>query len=179
MRVQEPNKQLQEEFNTAFYAYDKKLVAYASFKVNSRPVGEDLVQDTFIKTWNYLARRGKIENIKAFLYHVLNNLIVDQYRKYKTISLDSLIENGYEPSISNFDNTQNIFDEEKTFSLIKNLSPKYKKIIRMRYLQNLSLKEISRATGNSKNTIVVQVHRGLKKFKVLFGTPILKKALGS
>lgn len=32
--------------------------------------------------------------MKAFPYHVLNNLIVDEYRKRKTASLDDLLEKG-------------------------------------------------------------------------------------
>lgn len=83
---------------TAHHDYEKGLNVHAFFKTHNHATGEDLVQDTFIKTWSYLARGGKIDIMKAFLYHVLNNLIVDQYRKHKTTSLDVLLEKGFEPS---------------------------------------------------------------------------------
>ncbi len=38
----------------------------------------------------------------------------------------------------------------------------------MKYMQDLSLKEISILTGQSKNTIAVQLHRGLEKLKILY-----------
>ena len=38
--------------------YGKKLNSYAFFRVNNRAVSEDLVQDTFRKTWAYLVRGG-------------------------------------------------------------------------------------------------------------------------
>ncbi len=39
----------------------------------------------------------------------------------------------------------------------------------MRFVQDLSLKEMSLITGKTKNSIAVQVHRGLEKIKVLYG----------
>jgi DNA-directed RNA polymerase specialized sigma24 family protein len=40
----------------AYYEHSKGLNSYAFFKVSDHMVGEDLVQDTFIKTWNYLLK---------------------------------------------------------------------------------------------------------------------------
>ena len=77
--------------------FEKGLNTRAFFKVSDHAIGEDLVQETFMKTWSYLVKGGKIDVMKAFLYHVLNNLIVDEYRKRKTTSLDVLLEKGFEP----------------------------------------------------------------------------------
>ncbi len=70
-------KKLQGILTLAHHDFDKGLNARAFFKVNNRAISKDLVQDTFIKTWIYLVKGGKIDIMKAFLYHVLNNLIVD------------------------------------------------------------------------------------------------------
>ena len=78
-------------FTTAHHDYEGKLNSYAFFKVHNKTISDDLVQDTFIKTWKYLVRGGKIEMMKSFLYHILNNLIIDEYRKKKTVSLDNLL----------------------------------------------------------------------------------------
>ncbi len=40
--------------------------------------------------------------------------------------------------------------------------------MRMRFVKTLSLKEISLITGQTKNTIAVQIHRGLEKLKILY-----------
>src|SRR3989344_4731363 len=79
--------------------YEADLNKRAFFKVSDHMLGEDLVQNTFLKTWVYLVKGGKIDSMKAFLYHILNNLIIDEYRKHKTNSLDALIEKGFEPSV--------------------------------------------------------------------------------
>lgn len=158
----------QDLLTTAHHDYGKGLNAYAFFKIKNRVISKDIVQDTFIKTWGYLVRGGKIEVMKAFLYHVLNNLIVDEYRKHKTVSLDALLEKGFEPSAGNPDRVLNILDGKAAFLLIQRLPEIYRKVMRMRYVQDLSLKEISLITGQSKNTVAVQVHRGLQKLKLLY-----------
>ena len=112
---------------------------------------------------------GKIELMKAFLYHILNNLIIDEYRKKKPTSLDVLLEKGYEPSVQG-ESTKlfNFLDGKTAILMIQRLPVKYQKIMRMRYVQELTLKEMALITGMSKNTIAVQTHRGLEKLKNLY-----------
>ena len=136
--------------------------------MNNHATGEDLVQETFIKTWTYLLRGGKIDVMKAFLYHVLNNLIVDEYRKRKTSSLDVLIEKGFEPSTGDSGHFFDTLDGKRALLLIARLPRAYQKIMRMRYVQDLSLKEMALVTGQSKNALAVQAHRGLAKLKLLY-----------
>ena len=106
--------------------------------------------------------------MKAFLYHVLNNLIVDEYRKRKAISLDVLFEKGFEPSNDDSGRVLNILDGKAALLLIQRLPVKYQKVMRMRYVQDLSLEEMSLITGQTKNTLAVQAHRGLEKLKLLY-----------
>ncbi|MFA6006311.1 MAG: RNA polymerase sigma factor [Candidatus Paceibacterota bacterium] len=157
---------------SAHHDFEKGLNSYAFFKVSDHATGEDLVQDTFLKTWRYLVKGGKIEVMKAFLYHVLNNLIVDQYRKRKTASLDVLLEKGFEPvataSTSESSRLLNILDGRAAMLLIARLPEAYRKVMRMKYVQDLSLKEMSRITGQTKNALAVQLHRGLAKLKILY-----------
>jgi RNA polymerase sigma-70 factor (ECF subfamily) len=152
----------------AFSDYKKGLNVHAFFKTRSHETSDDLVQMTFMKTWMYLVKGGKIVIMKAFLYHILNNLIIDEYRKRKTASLDMLLEKGFEPSETKEVEQTNVLDGKAAFILIDRLPKKYQQIMKMRYVQDLSLKEISLITGQSKNTIAVQAHRGLSKLKALY-----------
>jgi RNA polymerase sigma-70 factor (ECF subfamily) len=151
--------------------FEKGLNRHAFFKVHDHQISEDLVQDTFLKTWTYLVKGGKIGMMKAFLYHILNHLIIDEYRKRKTISLDVLMEKGFEESdTEQSSHLLNTPDNKTTISLIERLAPKYQKIMRMKYVQDLSLKEMSLITGQSRKTIAVQIHRGLDKLKLLYNS---------
>jgi len=162
------NKDRRAILTLAYSDHKKALNSHAFFKVNDREMGEDLVQDTFMKTWKYLVKGGKIATMKAFLYHILNNLIIDEYRKHKTSSLDVLLEKGFEPSLDDSERLVDFLDGKVTFLLIARLPVMYQKIMRMKYLQDLTLTEMSLLTGKSKNSIAVQVSRGTKKLKALF-----------
>lgn len=152
----------------AHHDYERGMNSYAFFKTHNHTTGKDLVQDTFIKTWSYLVKGGRVDLMKAFLYHILNQLIVDEYRKQKTSSLDVLLEKGFEPGFDDSKRVFNVFDGKAALLLIQYLPAKYEKVMRMRYAQDLSLKEISLLTGQSRNAIAVQTHRGLAKLKILY-----------
>lgn len=162
----------QEQLASAHQDYHKSLNAYAFYKLSDSTLGQDLVQDTFIKTWTYLMKKGEIKGMKSFLYHVLNNLIVDEYRKRKrnTVSLDVLLESGFTPNTGESESVKNqeMFDGSLVMLLIKKLPIAYQEVIRMRYEQDLSLKEISITMGESENTISVRLHRGMQKLRVLY-----------
>jgi RNA polymerase sigma-70 factor (ECF subfamily) len=171
MTPKEEGKQ-RNALTVAHHDFEKGLNSYAFFKLNSHTVGEDLVQDTFLKTWSYLVKGGKVETMKAFLYHILNNLIIDEYRKRKNknTSLEVLLENGFEPGIDESSRLFNKLDGRAALVLIKSLPITYQRVMKMRYIQDLSIPEMSLITGQSKNTVTVQIHRGLEKLKLLYNS---------
>lgn len=115
------------ELTTAHSDYKKMLNAHAFIKVHDPALSEDLVQQAFIKTWIYLVKNGKIDTMKAFLFHVLDNLIVDEYRKHKYISLDAIMEKGFEPKARAPGSLADFIDGKTALLLINSLPEKYKK----------------------------------------------------
>lgn len=158
----------QETLTSAYRKYQQELKSYSYFKLNDRTLSEDLVQDAFTKTWRYVVRGGNVLLMRSFLFHVLNGLVVDEYRKRKTVSLNALLEKGFEPGSEDHTRLIDTLDGRTAQQLIDKLPEKYQKVLRMRYMQHLSLSEMSLLTGQTKNTMAVQVHRGLEKLKVLY-----------
>jgi RNA polymerase sigma-70 factor (ECF subfamily) len=160
----ESNNQL---LTAAHNDFARGLSRYANSKVHSTVLGDDLVQATFMKAWLYLQKSGKIDLMRAFLYHVLNNLIVDEYRKKKMSSLDLLADHGFDPEALNPENILNTIDGKTLAALIQKLPEKYRSAITMRYTNDLSLKEMSVLANTSENTMSVRVFRGLAQLKIL------------
>jgi RNA polymerase sigma-70 factor (ECF subfamily) len=161
-------EQMNTELTVAHRDFEKKLFTHAYFKVNDKATSEDLVQNTFMKTWNYIVKGGEIKMMRAFLYHILNDLIVDEYRKRKSLSLDVLLESGYEPSAKDSMKFVDEIDSRSALSMIAQLPMKYREVMFMRFERMLTLTEISLITGMSKNTTAVQIHRGTEKLKELY-----------
>jgi RNA polymerase sigma-70 factor, ECF subfamily len=154
-----------EIFNESYKNFEKGLNVHAFYKLSNHDLGQDLVQETFMKTWKFLVGGGEVEKMKAFLYHILNNLIIDEYRKKKPISLDDLFEKGYEHPDIKYTKSDNHMDGECAMNFISKLPKNYQKIMQMRFVDELSLDEISKITKKSANSIAVTIHRGLKKLK--------------
>jgi len=136
--------------------------------VHDREIAKDILQDAFTNTWKYVCGGKEINNMKSFLYKTLNNLIIDYYRKKKTISLDALMEDGYDPNIGVDVNFSEHIDGERAIMLIDKLAEPYREAVFLRYVNNLDISEISDITGETENAVSVHVHRGLNKLKELF-----------
>lgn len=172
----DPSKR--EVFVKAYRDHERALLRRSFFKISDQALADDLVQNTFLKTWEYLVKNGSIDSMKSFMFHVLNNLIIDEYRKKKPISLDILTEQGFQIAVDDSDRLFNIIDGKTAILLIPLLRGKYRDVVAMRYLEDMPLKEIAAATRQSKNTVAVQIHRGVEKLAILFRIDAAQTASG-
>ncbi len=159
----------EDSFLKAFEEYNDALFRHAFIRVSNREKAIDIVHDTFTKVWIYIRAGHKIDSYRSFLYKVLNNLIIDEYRKRKEASLDALmeIEGVDESSFSDLsENTVEALaatiDGRKAFELLKELPDVYREVIAFRFIDGLGPKEISDLTEESENVISVRIYRGLK-----------------
>jgi len=149
-------------------AHADALFRFAYFHVSDKETAADLVQDTFLETWNYLAKSEEIENVKAFLYHVLRNKIIDHYRKHKTRSLDEIAENGIDfPDDKASTAIETQAETSHVLRLLKKMEDKYKEPVLLRYIEGLGVKEIAGIIGETENNTSVLIHRGLEQLKSL------------
>lgn len=159
---------LQTVMTSAHNDFEQGLLRHANYRVSDSGRCDDLVQDTFLKTWVYLIKAGKITSMKPFLYHILNCLIIDEYRKKKSVSLDMLLEGGFEPENDEFERVVNQIDGKAAVALIMTLPVAYQKVMSLRYIDDLSLSEIAVETGLTKNLVAVKTHRGMEKLRALY-----------
>lgn len=161
---QEMNEQ---EFMKAYDSYADALFRHCYFRLYDRERAKDLVQDAFMKAWEYIAKGREVENIRAFLYRILHNLIVDEFRKKKTVSLDELYEKGIDiPTREKLD--QNDMAEIKNIiSIFRKLKPNYGDAVAMRYIDDLTPKEIATITGESENNVSVRINRATAQLRAL------------
>jgi RNA polymerase sigma-70 factor (ECF subfamily) len=155
----------------AYEAHADALYRYCIFKLNDREKAKDLLQETFVRAWQYIAKDGIIDNAKAFLYKIMTNLVIDEYRRrMPPDSLETLREEeGFDPpSADDTDRWIDVIDGTQAVELIRNIPEPYGAAVFMRYVQELSLREIAEITGERENTIAVHIHRGLTKLRTIF-----------
>lgn len=162
----------EERFLEAFEEYGDALFRHAFLRVSDRERAIDIVHDTYTKVWSYLRAGHEIEAFRPFLYKVLNNLIIDEYRKAKETSLDALLEQEgvsegsfEELSESTVESLAATLDGKKAFELLATLPDEYREVIVLRFVDELGPKEISQLVEESENVVSVRLHRGLKMLR--------------
>lgn len=159
----------QDEFIQVYNTYSDAIFRHCYFRVFDRERAKELVQEAFMRTWQYLADGKEVQNIKAFLYRVANNLIIDESRKKKSLSLDQLKEDGFDPGFDEAESIQNKIDADSVKEVITQLDEKYRQAVLMRYVDGFSPQEISRIIGETENVVSVRIHRGLKQLIKIYG----------
>lgn len=156
-------------FLKAFEEYNDALFRHALLRISNREKAIDLVHDTFTKVWSYIRDGYAIDTFRPFLYKVLNNLIIDEYRKRKEVSLDAMLEvdgvgegSFEELSESSVEVLAATIDGRKAFELLEELPDQYREVILLRFVDQLGPREISELIEESENVISVRIHRGLK-----------------
>ena len=162
---------LEREFLAAYERDADPLFRHCLARVRNRELAKDLVQETFTRTWDYMAGGQTIEHTRAFLYRTLNNLVVDTMRKKRSVSLDVMHEEeGFEPADEHpSDPGPEIREEARAaLRLLSSLDETYAAAISLRYVEGLTPSEIAKILNVSENVVSVRIHRGLKRLRELW-----------
>ncbi|MEX2340964.1 MAG: RNA polymerase sigma factor [Candidatus Paceibacterota bacterium] len=159
----------EERFLKAFEEYGDALFRHAYIRISDRERAIDLVHDTYTKVWSYLRTGHEIESFRPFLYKVLNNLVIDEYRRRKEASLDAILgtegvsEGTFDDLID--DSVESLaatLDGRRAFDLLETLPREYREVVTLRFVDGLGPKEISELIEESENVVSVRLHRALK-----------------
>lgn len=157
-----------EIFEQAYIDLADPIFRYIYFRVFDRDIARDLTQETFYKVWDYIAKDKEIENMKAFIYRTAHNIAVNSIRnKKQTVSIEELQETiGFEiPDIQQQESVNQAHDIASILESFKILSDSDAELMRLRYVDGLSIQEISEISQSSQNSISVKIHRLLEKLK--------------
>lgn len=159
---------LEEEFLEAYDAYADAIFRHCYYRLFDRERAKDVMQDTFVRTWEYMQKGEKVDNIRALLYRVANNLIIDFVRKKKETSLDAMQEEGFDPATDeDMSHIADRLDGGQAIEALKQLDDTHREVLVLRYVNGLQPAEIAEITGETANTVSVRIHRGLGKLRVL------------
>jgi len=164
------DSQKEAQFLGSYKEYTDPLFRYCYFKTLNKEEATDMVQETFIKTWDYIRKGGEVDNMKAFLYRTAHNIVIDHYRKKKSVSLDDLFEQGFDTDTGSDTalDLEHKIDGRQALALLEKIPETYREVIFMQYVEELSVKEIAEILGESPNNVSVKIHRGLEKIRNIY-----------
>ena len=159
-----------QAFEILLTRYKSKVYTYIFLIVRNRELTEDIFQDTFIKAISTIQQGRYIESGKflGWVNRIAHNLIIDHFRREKnenTFSADAVdydIVNNAKLSEKSIEDTMS---NEQVLAdvvhLIDMLPHSQQKVIRMRYFEDLSFKEIAERTDVSINTALGRMRYAL------------------
>jgi RNA polymerase sigma-70 factor (ECF subfamily) len=146
------------EFYKLYEKYTKKLYITALFILKNSADAEDAVQDTALLAMQQFSKLRNIDCFKSWIMRILinkcNKMKFLRFRfSTEHFPLDIAVEDP------NYDSLSIIKD------ILLKLPHKYALVITLRYLNDLSIKEISDILKTPEGTIKSQLHRGIEKLK--------------
>ncbi len=160
-------------FETLYLKYSDRIFKYVYLNINDPYLSEDITSEVFLRVWK---RWKKIRQdfIQALLYKIARNIIVDYYRKKKNrrqISLEESVEKGIEPFyeqefIEKIHKDNNI---AKLNQQIKLLPRNLRDVLILRFVNDLSAKEVGVILKISEVNVRVLQYRAIKKLKEVVG----------
>jgi RNA polymerase sigma-70 factor, ECF subfamily len=161
-----------ERISEAYDAHIDALFRHSYFRLHDREAAKDVVQQTFIKTWEFLEMGNAVDNMRAFLFTVLHRQIIDFVRKNKAHATDSL-EDLHEVGVdfaSNIRTDADVHHADATQVLktgLAKLPEPYKTAVILRYLNELSPVEIASILDISVSNASARISRGLRILRTL------------
>lgn len=160
-------------FDLIVKRYKDQLLNFVYRFVGNQEEAEDIVQETFLRVYRKRKAYKRIAKFSTWIYTIAGNLSRTELRRRKRRKFFSITDMGYEDrdyEISDEGyNPENqvdgIIQEEIIQKEINNLSPKFREVIILRDVQELSYEEISKIIRVPIGTVKSRVNRGRLKLQ--------------
>lgn len=164
--IKQAQKGDKEAFTQLIYEIRQDLYKIARCRLSCEDDIEDAVQETMIETFKNIKKLKKQEAYKKWIIKILVNKCNYIYKKNKNrnISFENLeLEKRY-----SFNEKYNELEEIDFYLILKGLNYDERIALTLFYLEDYSIKEISKLLKTNENTIKTRLKRGKEKIKIKF-----------
>ena len=165
--------QAEQEMALLYRKHAPGLLTYVRMRITSEEDAEDLVVEVFVAAIENAKFAALSEKEKQmWLWRVTRNKVIDAYRRAKTrqsVTLDHVAEGLFEDEM--FSPEYSALQQEDYMDLyahLQSLSPLHQQILRMRFGQGLSCREIATTLGKQENAVRVTLSRSLNLLRKIY-----------
>lgn len=149
---------------TLYQQFHQELEHFILSRVKDQAIAKDVLQDVFIKIHLHLHTIKDSAKLKAWIYQLTRNTIVDYYRKHKTPT--DTAELPEDIAASNPPTEQGL--ENCVTPFIAQLPPKYQEALILTDINGLSQTQLAAQLNISYAAAKSRVQRARQKLKILF-----------
>lgn len=162
---------IEKTFENTYAENADGLFRFVLYRVSDKEQAIDIVEDTFLRFWQTLQKEA-VGEPRALIYRIARHLVIDWYRKKKSIPMQTFPEgNGEEREVymdmftGDVAGAEMLLEAKLAIEKISSLEPIYREAVYLRFVEELTPKEIAVILGESSNTISVRINRGLRLLK--------------
>jgi RNA polymerase sigma-70 factor (ECF subfamily) len=147
--------------------FEGPLVLYATRLLGDAERARDVVQDTFLKLC--AQDRGDVEHRMAeWLFTVCRNRALDVLRKEGRMTRlnDEQVQLYASPEPGPTDALERREEAARVLDMLEQLPPSQREVIRLKFQNGFSYREISRISGHSVTNVGYLLHAGLKTIRL-------------
>ncbi|MFQ5706225.1 MAG: RNA polymerase sigma factor [bacterium] len=160
-------------FDLIVKRYKDQLLNFVFRFVGNQEESEDIVQETFLRVYRKRKAYKRIAKFSTWIYTIAGNLARTELRRRKRRKLFSISDLGFEDrdyeisdeGLTPESQADGILKEEIIQKEINKLSPKFRQVILLRDVQELSYEEISKIIKVPIGTVKSRVNRGRLKLQ--------------
>jgi RNA polymerase sigma-70 factor, ECF subfamily len=160
---------LEEQFLAAYDAHADAIFRFCYAQCGNRELAHDLTQEAFVRTWQYLSSGKRIAQPKPFLYKIARNACIDHFRRPNAQSLERMREAGFDRADEHAVSPDVSAEATRVAQLVARLEPGYREAVALRYLDDLSPRDIAKILDVSETNASVRIHRGMQQLRELMG----------
>lgn len=159
-----------EAFGVLIERYKGKVFSLAYGFTRDRTAADDLAQEVFIKAYFSLPKFKARSEFGTWLYRIAVNHAKDYLRKNRNRMRDVSIEEVGEQRLASADKSlEDVRSEEERRALVlaalERLPEKYRVILTLRDIEEMSYEDISRILDLSPGTVDSRLHRARQKLR--------------
>ncbi len=156
-----------EAFGLLYDHYLPKIYRFILLKVGRREEAEDLTHQTFLRAWEHIEQyRSRGYPFSSWLYRIARNAVIDQYRKkLPDVSIDSLPPDLFVEKQQLGEIVELKMEWETILKAMNSLGGIEQDVLIMRFVDDLTHKEVAKAIGKSEGAVKVIQHRAIKNLK--------------
>ena len=147
-------------------SYQRPLIAYARARLGDQERAHEVVQSTFQKLWE--ADRARIEgHVARWLYTVCRNEVTDVLRKegrMTPVEADRLAAVPH-PGDGPDERLQQKERLGRVLALVARLPERQQEVLRLRFQEGFSYREIAQVTGVSQSNVGFLLHTAIRTLR--------------
>jgi RNA polymerase sigma-70 factor, ECF subfamily len=158
------------EFEAAYREHSPAIYRYLYWHTRDQGVASDLVADVFERAWRS-RNSWTYGSARPWLFRIAHNRLVDYWRKRKEVSLEDVSGIPGDPAIPLVgDQIDHELVVDQLGYALDLLPEDMKSVIVLRFIEELSVREVAEVLGMTEANVRVVQFRALRKLRQLMGT---------